>query len=107
MYISAYGLHRNPQFWERPNEFDPNRFLGKNESKIPTYAYIPFGGGKHTCIGRYLAMPMMLLTLAKIIDQYDFDMLGKAKKKPLSLSTLKPEDGFLVKLSKRKVLHSF
>ena len=107
MYISAYGLHRNPQFWERPNEFDPNRFLGKNESKILTYAYIPFGGGKHTCIGRYLAMPMMLLTLAKIIDQYDFDMLGKAKKKPLSLSTLKPEDGFLVKLSKRKVLHSF
>lgn len=106
VYISAYGLHRNPQFWERADEFDPNRFLGQNESKIPAYAYIPFGGGKHTCIGRYLAMPMMLLTLAKIIEKYDFEMLGKAHKKPISLSTLKPEDGFWMKLSKRKVLYS-
>src|SRR6516164_8182374 len=41
--IAPYVLHRHRLLWERPDEFDPNRFLGPARDRIDRFAYLPFG----------------------------------------------------------------
>lgn len=89
-YISAYGIHRNPKYWENPDAFIPERFDKENSEKIKNHTYVPFGAGKHTCIGKYLATPAMILMLANIIQKYDFKLQNIGLIAPVSLSTLKP-----------------
>lgn len=98
--ISAYGLHRNPRLWEDPDSFKPERF--EFEFDFPKYSYIPFGAGKHTCIGRYLGLPMMVLSLASFLQKFDYEMHIDGDIEPLSLSTLKPNKPFLTTLKARK-----
>ncbi len=50
--ISPAALQRLPQYYERPNEFDPSRFAPENKDKIVKHAWVPFGGGRHQCTGK-------------------------------------------------------
>ncbi len=44
--------HRMPEYWEKPDQFDPARFLPpREEHKQHSHCYLPFGGGVHKCIG--------------------------------------------------------
>lgn len=54
MFISVWNLHRSSALWDRPNDFDPDRF--PVDQPIPNevthnFAYLPFGGGRRKCIG--------------------------------------------------------
>ena len=51
--VSPYVLHRDARFWERPHEFDPDRFSEARSADRPDYAYIPFSGGPRHCIGQH------------------------------------------------------
>lgn len=65
---SPYLMHRHPKYWEKPEEFDPLRFLPEEEKKRPQYAYFPFGGGPRRCIGFRVGLlegQLMLATLAQ------------------------------------------
>ncbi|HMK05923.1 MAG TPA: cytochrome P450, partial [Flavobacterium sp.] len=67
--VSFYELHRNPKYWENPEQFNPERFLGEQKRKSYQYFY-PFGAGPRMCIGLGFAMYEMSLTLAYIIKKY-------------------------------------
>jgi len=44
--------HRLPELWTNPEKFDPERFAEpRSEHKKHRYAFAPFGGGAHKCIG--------------------------------------------------------
>lgn len=54
IFISVWNLHRSPEYWDRPNEFDPTRFdstRGVPNETTHSFAYLPFGGGRRKCIG--------------------------------------------------------
>jgi cytochrome P450 len=64
--VSPYTIHRHPQFWDEPETFNPLRFSSR--AARPKHAYIPFGDGRHVCLGRHLALleaPLILATLAQ------------------------------------------
>ena len=67
--ISFYELHRHPAYWERPNDFWPERFLGE-EKKKSAGIYYPFGAGPRMCIGLGFAIFEMQLTIAHVIKEY-------------------------------------
>lgn len=98
VFVSSFALHRNQAYWDAPLEFLPERF----EIEPMKYSYIPFGAGKHTCIGRYLATPILVFTLAAIVQQFDFELAEQGTLIPQSGSTLKPDKPILLKL---KTLH--
>ncbi|XP_023210888.1 cytochrome P450 4V2-like [Centruroides sculpturatus] len=54
--VSIYHLHRNPNVFENPNVFNPQRFLPENFSKRPPYSYIPFSAGPRMCLGNRSAI---------------------------------------------------
>lgn len=48
--------HYMEEYWPEPYKFDPTRFAdGGQENKLHKYAWVPFGGGAHKCIGRHFA----------------------------------------------------
>ncbi len=96
-FISAYGLHRNPGLWDQPCDFIPERF----QIEPPKYSYIPYGAGRHTCIGRHMAQPMLVLMLAAFIQQFDFKFCVKGDVKPVSLSTLKPNQPLMIHVTRK------
>ena len=53
--ISPYLIHRHPDFWERPGDFDPDRFLPEQAATRNRFVYLPFGLGPRACIGEHLA----------------------------------------------------
>lgn len=74
--ISFYELHRNPKYWDNPEEFNPERFLGEQKKHSMQYFY-PFGAGPRMCIGIGFAVYEMCLTLSKIVKKYKIQSVSK------------------------------
>jgi cytochrome P450 len=52
LMTSTYTTQRMPTWWPNPDEFDPGRFAeDRREDRVHRYAWAPFGGGAHKCIG--------------------------------------------------------
>jgi cytochrome P450 len=74
LYISPYVQHHLPQYWENPDVFDPSRFEGDWKSKIPAYAYMPFGGGPRVCLGSHMAEMEAKVILATVIKDFSVEL---------------------------------
>ena len=98
--VSPMYTHRMPGVWEDPDTFDPSRFSHNRSKGRHKYAWVPFGGGAHMCLGLHFAymqakaffyalLPEHRLVLA---DDYscDFQMF------PIP----KPKDGLPIRIEK-------
>ncbi len=65
---SVYLTQRNPEVWQKPEVFDPSRFL---DWKSNPYEFLPFGGGVRRCIGLAFAMLEMKHVLRRIVERAD------------------------------------
>ena len=65
--VSFYAMHRDPELWDRPLTFDPDRFLPERSQGRSRWQYLPFGGGPRSCIGDHFAMLEATLALATIV----------------------------------------
>jgi cytochrome P450 len=73
--LNQYTTHRHPEFWEKPEEFDPERFTPDKVKGRPRFSYFPFGGGARVCIGQNLALLEAQLAIATIAQRYQIDIL--------------------------------
>jgi cytochrome P450 len=73
MIVGIYALHRDPELWERPLRFDPDRFRPEAMKSIDRWQYLPFGGGRRSCIGDHFAMLEATLALATIVRDTEID----------------------------------
>jgi cytochrome P450 len=92
VWMSPYVTHRHPDFWENPEAFDPERFTPERSASRPRFAYFPFGGGPHLCIGNAFAMMEAQLLLATIAQRYRPRLLPGHEVKPKVVLTLQPDN---------------
>jgi len=69
--VSPLYTHRMEQWWNRPNDFDPDRFA-REEHKQHPFLWAPFGGGAHKCIGLHFADMLFKCSLAGMLRNYRF-----------------------------------
>ncbi|MEM7101671.1 MAG: cytochrome P450 [Bacteroidota bacterium] len=101
-FMSIYELHRHPDYWENPDQFDPDRFSPDNRKGRPKFVYLPFGAGPRMCIGNNFAIMEIMLLMATMIRRYDYEILESHPVIPEPLVTLRPKHG--VKLFVRSSL---
>ncbi|KAI5646475.1 cytochrome p450 domain-containing protein [Phthorimaea operculella] len=68
--IPVDGLHHDPQYFEEPEKFYPERFDPKNVESIKKYTYLPFGEGPRACIGERLGIMQSTAGLAAVLSRY-------------------------------------
>jgi cytochrome P450 len=88
--ISAYLIHRHPEFWPNPEGFDPRRFCTDTAANRPRYAFIPFGGGRRICVGAGLAQLEATLALAVLAQSARLDLAPTAPLRARADVTLHP-----------------
>ena len=93
-------LHRDPDVFEAPEDFRPERFEGEAAKKVPTHAYRPFGNGKRACIGKQFALVEAKLALALVLATFDVEPEPGYALRVKDTLTIKP-DGFRVRLRVR------
>ncbi len=71
LVVGISALHRDPALWDKPLEFDPDRFSPRNSADRDRWQYLPFGGGPRSCIGDHFAMLEATVALATIVRATD------------------------------------
>jgi cytochrome P450 len=94
--VFQYVTHRHPDFWERPDAFDPGRFAAENATGRHRFAYFPFGGGPRLCIGNQFALIEAQLILATLLSRYQLRLTPTAQVVPEPLVTLRPRGSLLM-----------
>ena len=69
--LPTWVLHRDERFWDDPEQFRPERFLGEQDR--PEFAYFPFGGGPRHCIGERFAMMEAQIIVATLAREWRFE----------------------------------
>ncbi|XP_077506300.1 cytochrome P450 4C1-like [Amblyomma americanum] len=70
VFINIFGLHRNSNHFDKPEEFIPARFLDGADKKRHPFAFIPFSAGAKNCIGQRFAYRESKVILAKVLRSF-------------------------------------
>ncbi|CAO2819023.1 unnamed protein product [Amaranthus hypochondriacus] len=73
LLVNLYKLHRDPNVWENPLEFNPERFLTSHKDYDvigKNFEYLPFGSGRRLCPGISYALRIMHFTLATLLHEF-------------------------------------
>jgi cytochrome P450 len=95
---SQWVTHRDPRFWERPDEFDPARWESERVKRLPRYAYFPFGGGPRVCIGNAFATMEAVIVIAMLASRFDFETVDGHRPVPHPGFTLRPDPGVVLRV---------
>ncbi|XP_074321675.1 cytochrome P450 81Q32-like [Silene latifolia] len=76
--INAWAIHRDPNMWEDSLSFKPERFEDKNGDEY-RLTLVPFGLGRRSCPGVPLANKVLGLTLATLIQCFEWENVGQEK----------------------------
>lgn len=77
--IPVLGYHRDPEIFENPMEFRPERFLNSSNGapNVKGLFYMPFGDGPRNCIGLRLGMLTAKLALSLVLSKYSIELADK------------------------------
>lgn len=90
--ISPYILHRRSRTWPDPETFRPERFSPARRNDLHPFAYIPFGGGARSCIGRHFAGLELRVVVAMLLSAFRFKPVVRSVH-PKAKVTLVPAQG--------------
>ncbi|CAI0413587.1 unnamed protein product [Linum tenue] len=82
VFLNVWAMHRDPEFWEDPTSFLPERFLNENDEQSTrsldylggSFHYLPFGSGRRICAGLPLGERMVMYVLATLLHMFDWEL---------------------------------
>jgi len=101
VFMPTWVVHRDPRFFETPDDFRPQRWTPEFINSLPKYAYFPFGGGPRLCIGNLFAMMEIVLLIATIARNF---RLSRVTDHPVQLQpamSLRPRNGIRMIVERR------
>lgn len=99
--IFPHVLNWNPDFFEDPKAFRPERFSPEAAGGPPPYAFLPFGAGPRSCLGEGFATIELTTLLHFFFRRFDFTPLHGAPARAEALVSLRPRDGVWARVKAR------
>ena len=95
--ISPSAVHMDPTLWPEPERFDPLRFTPDKIAQRHKYAWVPFGGGAHMCLGLHFAYMQIKILTAQLLTRYRIEIEPGYAPKWQPWPIPKPSDGLRVR----------
>ena len=101
LVLSPWHLHRHERLWDKPDQFDPDRWGTENGKQCQREAYIPFSAGSRVCTGAGFAMVEGPLILSMILRAFRIEAVEGREPVPVAHLTVRSRDGIWLKLTER------
>jgi cytochrome P450 len=98
--INPMITHRLPDVWPEPEKFDPLRFTAENSKGRHKYAWVPFGGGQHMCLGLHFAYMQVKSFFFHLLDENRIVLAPEYKGEFSMFPIPKPKDGLPLRIVK-------
>jgi cytochrome P450 len=98
--VSPWLVQRHHHLWERPDQFDPDRFKTPEGAASARSAYLPFGLGERACPGAAFATQESLLILAQLVRRYRIAPVPGHTPRPVARLTLRSANGIRLRLTR-------
>ncbi|KAK8503181.1 hypothetical protein V6N12_067568 [Hibiscus sabdariffa] len=86
VFVSTWSIGRDPSLWEQPEEFRPERFLGRKiDVKGQSFELLPFGAGRRMCPAFNLGLKMIQLSIANLLQAFNWKLPDNTKVEDLSM----------------------
>jgi len=96
--------HRSAEYFADPERFDPERFLSpREEDKKTPYAWMSFGGGKHTCLGMGIAQIEIKTVLTRLLRQFDLQLDADQDFSAVYVPVKRPKGGAKISFKRQAV----
>jgi sterol 14-demethylase len=103
LIISPTVSHHLPEAFSQPERFDPQRFAPPREEDKRDYAYVPFGGGRHKCMGNAFALLQVKAILAVLLRRYRFALRGDSLGSDFHGLVIGPKEPCRLRYQRRQV----
>ncbi|KAF9601739.1 hypothetical protein IFM89_022853 [Coptis chinensis] len=100
IFINIWAIGRDPKYWENQLEFKPERFLNQEafvDGKGVQFQLLPFGSGRRSCPGEPLALHVMHVTVASMVQCFDWRISGSIGKQ--AGVDMKERPGFTLRMA--------
>ncbi len=94
--INIHYVHHSEEYWPEPEKFDPMRFTPEQVRARHKYAWVPFGGGAHMCLGLHFAYMQVKILLAQLLQRYSIEIAEGYDPDWQAWPIPKPKDGLKV-----------
>ncbi|KAL3635086.1 hypothetical protein CASFOL_022140 [Castilleja foliolosa] len=89
VFVNAWAIARDPEHWQNPDEFMPERFLNNNvDIKGHDLEVIPFGSGRRICPGMYMGIANVELMVANLLYSFDWELPSGMQAKDVDTDVL-------------------
>ncbi|CAO1368310.1 unnamed protein product [Diamesa serratosioi] len=100
--LGAYFMGRDPNIWENPEQFIPERFdVEMSAEKTNPFGYIPFSAGSRNCIGQKFAMLEMKSTISKVLRHYQLKVQDNYAPIDVLELIIKSKNGIMLEIKDR------
>ncbi|XP_011297739.1 cytochrome P450 4V2 [Fopius arisanus] len=101
LYMVPFATHRDPRYWNKPEEFIPERFTPENSKNRHPFAYLPFSSGFRSCPGSKYGTMCLKVFVAHVVRSYHLE--SNMKLDQLQLHThisTRSSDGYKLSIKK-------
>jgi cytochrome P450 len=96
--VNPLFAHHMPEHWTQPEKFDPLRFTPENSAGRHRFAWVPFGGGAHMCLGLHFAYMQSKVFLFHLLTTHRVELEPGYQPNWQAWPIFKPKDGLPVRL---------
>ena len=98
--VNPHFVHHDPEIWDNPESFDPMRFTREAEKARHKYAWVPFGGGAHMCLGLHFAYMQIKIMMAHLLTRCRVEVSDGYAPAWQAWPIPQPKDGLQIRLEK-------
>ncbi|XP_071804883.1 cytochrome P450 3A29-like [Asterias amurensis] len=95
VFFSIWLIHNDPEIWEEPEKFNPDRFSPENRENRHPCAWLPFGVGPRNCVGMRFALLQVKMGLVRMLQNFRLETCSETEIPPVlgKFGFLSPPNG--------------